>query len=116
MERLKPKRHDNDDPTCLFKTTWTIGTVSGQADNSGGPFTALNTSAGAHPDYCVLQGISVGGGCCKPFSLICAQILGKYQLRQWCREGLECVQFSDIMVASVFADDVVLLVSSDCGL
>lgn len=89
---------------------------TGQADNSGGPLTALNTSAGAHPNYCVLQGIPVGGGCCRPYSQICVRILGKNQLWQWCGEGLESVQFSDIMVASVFADDVVLLASSDSDL
>lgn len=58
----------------------------------------------------------MGGGCSKPFSQVSVQILGKYQLRQWCGEGLDCFQFSDIMVASVFADDVVLLASSACAL
>jgi len=45
----------------------------------------------------------------------CAQILGKYQFPHWYVEGLEIIQCSFI-VASVFADDVVLLASSCCDL
>lgn len=45
--------------------------ATGQADSGGGPLTALNASAGAHPNYSKV--VRWEGGAC-------AQILGKCQL------------------------------------
>lgn len=92
-----------------------------QADSSGGPDTALNTSVGARPNCCALQRYSCGRGQLQAIQSLCTmsqisvQILGKNQPQHWCGEGLESVQLSDIMVAPVFADDVVPLASLDCG-